>query len=523
MLLYLLIGALTLFYIYVKKKFTYFEKLGIPHQPGTFPFGSDCSWKMVMGKVHFINMQEDCYKQFPGEKLVGYYGIFGSANFVVNDFDLAKKILIKDFEHFTDRRTFDLDKKTNVYLDKMLTNLKGDEWREVRQLMSPIFTSQKLKGMMPTIYDASDDFLKYLERREGKENIEMKDLMQLCTCEILASVGCGVKPKILDNPETSVFYDQLKILLGQKKKGLQFAKILLVFTLPKVMKILKIPFIDLQTQEFFANIIKNSIKVRKESKVKMNDFIDHLIEMGNGLEKHREEFESEFEKDAALSEKELTKMDDQRLEDIIIATGMLVFFAGNDTTSSVMSVVFYFLAQQQDLQEKLYQEIKDAIDENGGSQHLDYNKLHDLKFMEKFIKESIRKWGISFLERVCSKDYYIEELKVTIPKGTLVQIPGASLMNDEKHYQDPEIFDPEAHFNTETLIPSNFYGFGQGPRNCVGMRFAWTVMRALLVRVLANYKILPTGPDFPKEFVIDPKNVAGLSKNGVHVKLEQRT
>ena len=54
-------------------------------------------------------------------------------------------------------------------------------------------------------------------------------------------------------------------------------------------------------------------------------------------------------------------LSDEKLEDMIIAQGMVVFFAGNDTTSSTLSVVSYFLAQHQDLQEKVYKEITVSI------------------------------------------------------------------------------------------------------------------------------------------------------------------
>ena len=120
------------------------------------------------------------------------------------------------------------------------------------------------------------------------------------------------------------------------------------------------------------------------------------------------------------------------------------------------------------------------------------------------------------MERLCTKDYFIEDLKLTIPKGALVQI-----LESKETYENPSSFDPELHFESDTLIPGNFYGFGQGPRNCIGMRFAWTMIRSLLVKVLANYKVLPT-ENFPKEFVIDPRGTTGMPKDGVRVKLEKR-
>lgn len=141
--------------------------------------------------------------------------------------------------------------------------------------------------------------------------------------------------------------------------------------------------------------------------------------------------------------------------------------------------------------------------------------------MEAFVKESLRSWGISFMERQCTKDYIVPELNITIPKGSVVQIPAASFMHEERFYKDPDSFDPEGHFDKETLIPSSFFSFGQGPRNCIGMRFAWTIMKTVLIRVVYNYQVLP-GPDFPEKFVVDPQNPAALCKNGVHVKLTSR-
>ena len=70
-------------------------------------------------------------------------------------------------------------------------------------------------------------------------------------------------------------------------------------------------------------------------------------------------------------------------------------------------------------------------------------------------------------------------------------------------------------------MPSTFFSFGQGPRNCIGMRFAWTIVRSFLVRLLANYKVLP-GPGMAKTMEIDPKSAQALPKGGVHVKLEKR-
>lgn len=56
----------------------------------------------------------------------------------VNDPDLVKDVLVKQFNTYPDRRTFET---TDQLMKSFLTQLKGDEWRRVRSLLTPTFTS----------------------------------------------------------------------------------------------------------------------------------------------------------------------------------------------------------------------------------------------------------------------------------------------------------------------------------------------------------------------------------------------
>ena len=47
---------------------------------------------------------ECTYKQYPNDKMIGVF-MFGQPNLVVHDVELAKQIMIKDFEYFVDRRS----------------------------------------------------------------------------------------------------------------------------------------------------------------------------------------------------------------------------------------------------------------------------------------------------------------------------------------------------------------------------------------------------------------------------------
>ena len=61
---------------------------------------------------------------------------------------------------------------------------------------------------------------------------------------------------------------------------------------------------------------------------------------------------------------------------------------------------------------------------------------------------------------------------------------------DPDIYPQPDLFDPyrfddEIKKSRDTYLP-----FGNGPRNCIGMRFALIEMKILLAKILAKYKFV---------------------------------
>ena len=148
----LLIGVLTILYAWAMKKMSLFKHANVPEDPGHFPMGSSVTWEMLTQKIPFVEMYDKLYWKFKDKPFVGFYGVLGSSPaLVINDLELAKRILIKDFDHFVDRRNVDMAEDANKNLLNMLTALKGDKWKSMRSLISPVFTSGKLKGFVPRI------------------------------------------------------------------------------------------------------------------------------------------------------------------------------------------------------------------------------------------------------------------------------------------------------------------------------------------------------------------------------------
>ena len=64
-----------------------------------------------------------------------------------------------------------------------------------------------------------------------------------------------------------------------------------------------------------------------------------------------------------------------------------------------------------------------------------------------------------------------------------------------------------------------FLGFGQGPRSCIGMRFALYEAKVGIVTMLRKYRLMKTSRT-PEKIRFDPKSVLTASLDPLWVKVE---
>lgn len=108
------------------------------------------------------------------------------------------------------------------------------------------------------------------------------------------------------------------------------------------------------------------------------------------------------------------------------------------------------------------------------------------------------------LIRIASKDYLIPDSNLTIEKDTLIFIPVYGIHYNADIYPQPEKFDPE-RFNEEQKKerhPMAHIPFGEGPRNCIGLRFGLMQTKVGLINLLTNFKFSPSArTTIPMEFL----------------------
>lgn len=486
--------------------------MGVDEDPGSFPFGSQPNRELMMQKISFNNMFDESYPKFKGKKFWGNYGTFGAPQLIINDPELMKDILIKDFDHFPSQRDFYMG--SNQYVSDMMINISGDRWKAMRTLASPVFTSGKLKSMVPLIDNVGDALVKYLETFEAaNKEFECKELFTLYSVDVVATTGFGMDANTFKDPN-GVFKDQVdKMQYRNKHKAGTLAQCsqILAFVWADLARLLKLDVLHPEAITFFTNIIKREITERKNTGKKRNDFIGAMMQGYDQLEKEGGDGKKIFK-------------DNEDLEGAIIANILVLFFGGFDTSSTTASTTVWYLAQNQDVQEALYEEIREAIEANGGSQHLDYDTVQNMPYLEGVLNENFRMYPLGHLERTCTKEYTIRGTNVTIKPGTLVQVPTVSMMRDSEFFEDPDTFDPLRWGKDEPARknPYLLHTFGHGPRSCIGKRFALLQNKMALLRIVANYKLVACERTC-KELKTDPISTSLDVIGGVWLKCVKRT
>ena len=417
-ILLLLLLLLCWAYYAVTKQFGYFQQKGIPFARPAFPFGSRNMKKVILQKVPFNrDIAELADNEFKGVKVFGYFS-FGQPTWVINDEALAKLVLIKDFDHFVDRRVLqeDTSSKANAVISSFLTNLKGDQWKAMRTLMSGVFTSGKLKLMTPYLVKVGQQLEDHIgsiiagQRKGGDAlivgdedgSVEMKSLFGMFTLDAIATTGFGIESNSFQDPDNQ-FRDMALTLIGSKKtwkSKLGMPRILLNALFPRLARLLGISFFPKEPVDFFSDIIERTYRHRLSTGERRNDIIDLIVDELNAAvatssktgklraKKSAEEFESEFEKDATMDTAHVG-LDDAGVdkEILLVSNGLLFFFAGFDTTSTGLSIIAHNLAKHQAVQDRLAEEIDNVL---GDAEKINFEGLQQLKYMDMVISESFR-------------------------------------------------------------------------------------------------------------------------------------
>ncbi|XP_060755323.1 cytochrome P450 3A30-like isoform X1 [Neoarius graeffei] len=494
---------ISLILLYGYWPYGFFKPLGISG-PKPLPFiGTFLQYRKG---IHLFDME--CFQKY-GK----IWGIYDARQPVLSvmDKDIIKTILIKEcYSNFTNRRNFRL----NGPLYDAVSIAEDEDWRRIRSILSPSFTSGRLKEMFGIMKSHSHSLVANLQKTsERGESADIKEFFGAYSMDVVTSTAFSVDIDSLNNPKDPFVTNIKKMLKFDLLSPLFLAISLFPFLIPLLEKMDFAFFPTTVTDFFYASLQKiKSQHVTKDHKKRV-DFMQLMIDS------------QKSEKDD-LNDKETNKgLTDHE----ILSQSMIFIFAGYETSSSTLSFLFYNLATNPETMKKLQEEIDQTFSNKA---EIDYDSVMNMDYLDAALNESLRLFPIALrLERVCKKT--VEINGIIIPKDTVITVPIYALHRDPEYWTDPETFNPErfTQKNKESIEPYVYMPFGLGPRNCIGMRFALVAMKLAIVEILQRFdislseetkvplKLSTTGllaPDEPIKLYFTPRKMSNYC-NGTHI------
>uniref|UniRef100_A0A5F9CI33 Cytochrome P450 3A n=1 Tax=Oryctolagus cuniculus TaxID=9986 RepID=A0A5F9CI33_RABIT len=431
-----------------------FKKMGIPG-PTPLPFiGTILEYRKGIWDFDI-----ECRKKY-GKM----WGLFDGRQplMVITDPDMIKTVLVKEcYSVFTNRRSFG----PVGFMKKSVSISEDEDWKRIRTLLSPTFTSGKLKEMLPIIAQYGDVLVKNLrqEAEKGKP-VDLKEIFGAYSMDVITGTSFGVNIDSLRNPQDPFVKNVRRLLKFSFFDPLLLSITLFPFLTP-IFEALHISMFPKDVMDFLKTSVEKIKDDRLKDKQKRRvDFLQLMINSQNS---------KEIDSHKALDDIE------------VVAQSIIILFAGYETTSSTLSFIMHLLATHPDVQQKLQEEIDTVLP---NKELATYDTLVKMEYLDMVVNETLRLYPIAGrLERVCKKDVDING--TFIPKGTIVMMPSYALHRDPQHWTEPDEFRPErfSKKNKDNINPYIYHPFGAGPRNCLGMRFALMNIKLALVRLMQNF------------------------------------
>lgn len=351
-ILWAILGILILYGVLKKYLKNYWTSKGVSYIAGPPLIG--VLKDAVLTRTSFGQLFIDMYNhpKTRNDPVTGFY-FFHKACLLIRQPELFKRILVKDFSQFPDRRMA-ADPESDPIGMNTLVNVKGETWRNIRNHITPVFTVHKLKNFFPLLIEVCQDFEAKLAEdvpSKGSVEINVKDLAGLYTVETIATCAFGVKANCFHNPQSDFLKKAKRVVDPTDFK--RVIELGACFFFPELAGVLKLKFYSKETDEFLRSAILDVMKEREKSGEKRHDLIDALITMKN-------------------TQKEIFHTD------ALIAQAAVFLAAGYETSSSVLSFALYELARNQEVQTKLRREL---LEHQETQKEMTYDSFTNLEYL----------------------------------------------------------------------------------------------------------------------------------------------
>ncbi|KAJ7668018.1 cytochrome P450 [Mycena rosella] len=388
-------------------------------------------------------------------------------------------------------------------LGKGLVWAEGEDWHQQRKILSPAFSPESVKEMIPTIYECAERLERNLSNlildsasKDG-QTLKIEHYLSACTLEVIGMVGLSHSfsaQSTEPNPDSDAaqIHASWEDLIDMGLRPLAFLAPLIVRAIPALAWApLPLPHSQGAVKRIVDRIGQKIIdRERGELKDKYANQEETAPTSGSrdiiSLLLHAKQPGNDAH--GALT-------DTQILDNVFS-------LAGHETTTTTLTFTLWELARQPAIQDRLRAEVLSH------GRNLSYDNIQKLKFLDATVKEGLRLHPASGqTERVPLQDDLIPlstpvdgiGATLRIKKGQLIHIPFLSL-NTSPHAWGPNasVFDPGRWLEESDPASrphgwSGLLSFLDGPRNCIGWRLAVLEMKIILATLIRSIVFLDTG------------------------------
>ncbi|XP_053617327.1 cytochrome P450 6B2-like isoform X3 [Plodia interpunctella] len=486
-----------------KRKFGYWAKRKVPFvQPVPF-FGNYAPY--IAQRKYIGQVTHELCQEHPNAPYLGvFYGT--EPTLLVQDPGVIKLIMTKDFYYFSSREISDYTHKEVITQNLFFTY--GDRWKVLRQNLTPLFSSSKMKNMFYLIDKCSRVFENMLDKEFQANNVQgVRPLMARFTMDCIGSCAFGIDTGTMEGESNNNPFTKIGTLLFKETYYRGF-KLAARAIWPALFYGFRMKSFPTEADKFFNKLMLGVFASRDYKSANRNDFVDLILNWKN--ENH---ITGDSMQNMKGSDKKVTlEVDDE----ILVGQCLLFFAAGFETSATTLQYTLYELAKDPTAQEKVIKEVDEYLRRHNNK--LGYECVKELPFTEACFDEALRLYPVlAVLTREVVEDYPLP-CGAVIEKGVRVHIPVHHLHHHPDFFPDPEVFRPDRFYGDEkqNIKPFTYMPFGEGPRLCIGMRFAKMQMFAGIVTLLKKYRVelaagTPRALEFtPTTIVTQPKQLIKL-------------